>query len=146
MRLFNFLLCLMIKKIKKITFFFPMRSIVVWNGLAPSQKLATEAMKKAPTGQHVLHTPKGTYILTKAGEWKCVRGANNIADLIRAAHKRLAAKTAITATIIGATKTTPAPVTKKPTKSIVKKKKKPLKSNKKVAVTKKAAKRKSTTT
>lgn len=65
-----------------------MASVIVWNGLAPSQKLAVEAIKKVPTGQHVLHTPKGTYILSETNKWKCVRGANNVADLIRVSQTK----------------------------------------------------------
>jgi hypothetical protein len=118
-------LCSATKKIKKKTIS-QMRNIVVWNNLAPSPKLAAEAHKKAPTGQHVLHTMKRTYILSKCGEWRCVRGARNIADLIRAAHKKATAKpVAVTATIIGAATKAPAPTTKKVivAKTVVAKKK-----------------------
>lgn len=96
--------------------------IIVWNGLIPSPKLASAAIKQAPVGQHVLHTIKGTYVLSKDGEWKCVRGATNIADLIRAAHKKSI-------------------VTKKKvdvkTKPVVVKKKRPMETTKPVVVKKK---------
>ena len=94
--------------------------IIVWNGLTPSPKLASAAVKQAPVGQHVLHTIKGTYVLSKDGEWKCVRGATNIADLIRAAHKKSSSKKKV-------------PVAKKPL--VVKKK--PIATTKKKVLVKK---------
>jgi hypothetical protein len=133
------------KKLKKTIS--QMRNIVVWNTLAPSPKLAAEAQKKAPTGQHVLHTLKGTYVLSKCGEWRCVRGARNIADLIRAAHKKATAKpVAVTATIIGAATKAPAPTTKKVivAKTVVAKKK-PVKTKKPIVKSAAAAANKTAT-
>lgn len=113
-----------------------MKEIVVWNNVVMPKP--TEAIKRSSTSQHVLHTPKGAYVLNKkTDEWKLVRGASNVADLIRAAHKATTTKPVVKAT--PPTKVTAKSTTKvaaKPPTKVAAKPKRPI-VNKKVVAQKK---------
>lgn len=93
------------------------KTIVLWNLSVPSPKLAAAFKKRDLQGQHVLHTIKGAYVLSKDGDWKCVRGATNIADLIRATCKKRLSKK------VGAKRKQVTPTTKKVKTTVVKRKK-----------------------